>query len=98
MSASLQVCQFDVGSWAHLASEIDIRPKEEGAADMMFFQRNSEFAVLDFQAKYKTYIGEYPHDSVFNKTKSTKFSAAQIRVLAYIERVKHPRSKTHKII
>ena len=25
---------------------------------MMFFQRNSEFAVVDFQAKYKTYVGK----------------------------------------
>ncbi|XP_075262044.1 neuronal acetylcholine receptor subunit eat-2-like isoform X2 [Convolutriloba macropyga] len=50
-----QSCSFEVGSWAHFASEIDIRPKEEGAADMKFFQPSSVFDVENFEGAYITY-------------------------------------------
>ncbi|XP_063719365.1 neuronal acetylcholine receptor subunit eat-2-like isoform X3 [Symsagittifera roscoffensis] len=50
-----QSCSFEVGSWAHFASEIDIRPKEEGPADMKFFQPSSVFDVDTFQGQYVTY-------------------------------------------
>lgn len=53
-----QSCTFDVGSWAHLASEIDIKPKEDGAADMRFFQPSSVFDVISFGGDYVTYTGQ----------------------------------------
>ena len=59
-----QSCAFDVGSWAHLASEIDIRPKEDGAADMRFFQTSSVFDVISFGGEYVTYNGEWEINSL----------------------------------
>ncbi len=37
-----------MGSWAHLASEIDIRPKFPSASDLSFIQVCSTFDVMSF--------------------------------------------------
>ncbi|XP_063713890.1 neuronal acetylcholine receptor subunit alpha-4-like [Symsagittifera roscoffensis] len=48
-------CSFDVGSWAHLASEIDIIPKAPSPADLSFFQPSATFEVTNFSAFYNRY-------------------------------------------
>ncbi|XP_075239731.1 neuronal acetylcholine receptor subunit alpha-2-like isoform X2 [Convolutriloba macropyga] len=50
-----QKCSFDVGSWAHLASEIDIVPKEPSPTDLSFFQPSATFKVTNFSAFYNRY-------------------------------------------
>ena len=48
----LQKCSFDVGSWAHLASEIDIVPKEPSPTDLSFFQPSATFKVTNFSGNH----------------------------------------------